>query len=203
MKFESEIPQEIYIIIITELSKTQNVLIQLFTNAFEKQDDDECIVRQTSTQFNYGYEYLVNSPRLVITPSTDRCYITLTLSLHFHLNGNPASPAETIKTKTTKDLAKALACKYVVSNCSDQIDCRKQWTYSSLDLSKRRTELHENMYALFRPVALMIPDYAQIAEIMLLSKSIQADKDLTYKMIRLQKLSSEQLSQQDHYNFGI
>ncbi|KAL3313636.1 Dynein heavy chain 2, axonemal [Cichlidogyrus casuarinus] len=252
------------------------------TNAFDwlsqlrfywEKDVDDCVTRQTMTFFLYAYEYLGNSGRLVITPLTDRCYITLTTALHMFRGGSPKGPAGTGKTETTKDLGKSLGTYVIVINCSEGLDyksmgrmfsglsqtgawgCFDEFNRINIEVlsvvaqqilsilsalsvlghqyenpekgsflfegSKinlhwncgmfitmnpgyaGRTELPDNLKSMFRPIAMVVPDSTMIAEITLFAEGFGSTKVLAKKVYTLYSLSVQQLSKQDHYDFGL
>jgi dynein heavy chain 1 len=227
--------------------------------------EKKLLIKISNASFHYGYEYLGITERLVQTPLTDRCYLTLTQALHFRMGGNPFGPAGTGKTESVKMLGSNLGRFVLVFNCDSAFDyaamgrifsglcqvgafgCFDEFNRleerilsavsqqiltiqrglltnaPSIDLldtpcklSKEvgifvtmnpgyagRSNLPDNLKQLFRAVAMSAPDRKLIAQVMLFSQGIVTAEDLAGKIVLLFILCEEQLSYQQHYDFGL
>jgi len=79
-------------------------------------------VEMANARLEYGYEYLGVPDRLVRTPLTDRCFLTLTQALCQRLGGSPYGPAGTGKTESVKALGLQLGRFTLVFCCDDTFD---------------------------------------------------------------------------------
>lgn len=79
-------------------------------------------IKMANADLAYGFEYLGVPERLVRTPLTDRCFLTLTQAMAQRLGGSPYGPAGTGKTESVKALGVQLGRFTLVFNCDDTFD---------------------------------------------------------------------------------
>ncbi|EFX05210.1 dynein heavy chain [Grosmannia clavigera kw1407] len=94
----------------------------VYTSSSETEAQQRLSVRMANATLQYGFEYLGVPDRLVRTPLTDRCFLTLTQALCQQLGGSPYGPAGTGKTESVKALGVELGRFTLVFCCDDTFD---------------------------------------------------------------------------------
>ncbi|KPI88248.1 putative dynein heavy chain [Leptomonas seymouri] len=228
----------------------------------------QCLLRMVDAEFRYTYEYQGNAPKLVHTPLTDRCYLTLTQGMQLGYGGNPYGPAGTGKTESVKALGNAMGRQVLVFNCDEGIDfksmgriftglvkcgawgCFDEFNRLKIDqlsavsqmiqviqealksgektcglLGREinvdpnagifvtmnpagkgyggRSKLPDNLKQLFRSISMSAPDNELITETILYSEGFENATQLSTKVVETFKLSSQLLSYQQHYDWGL
>ena len=79
-------------------------------------------IKMSNAPFDYGFEYLGVAEKLIQTPLTDRCYLTLTQALYFRMGGAPFGPAGTGKTESVKALGGQMGRFVLIFNCDETFD---------------------------------------------------------------------------------
>jgi dynein heavy chain len=239
----------------------------------------DVIIRNMNSALKYACEYVGSASRLVITPLTERCYVTCISAMWHQYGAGPEGPAGTGKTETVKDLSKVCGQFCLVFNCSEGVDvftmarffrglmqvgawsCFDEFNRIPLDVLsvvaqqiltinqglgmaasrvnssnvlgvgnpteivfeggkvnakpsfatfitlnptyRGRAQLPENLRTLFRPVAMMVPDFQLIAQVSLYCSGFSLAQELANKMVTCMRLSAEILSSQEHYDFSM
>jgi dynein heavy chain len=86
------------------------------------QNENSCEVRCLDHCVPHFGEFLGNTPRLVMTPLTDRAYMSMMTAMRLGIGSAPSGPAGTGKTETVKDLARMCWQYCCIVSCSDQFD---------------------------------------------------------------------------------
>jgi dynein heavy chain 1 len=96
--------------------------MRFYWNDHEESILKKLVINVANASVHYGFEYLGIAEKLVQTPLTDRCYLTLTQAMEARLGGSPFGPAGTGKTETVKALSGQLGRFCLVFCCDENFD---------------------------------------------------------------------------------